>query len=222
MYALFFWIGIALLGLFVYILPCFTVQRMYEAYEDITKSSNQENADPIQALLKTQDNAVPTKVTPNKLSPNVPTAGTTDFHALAQSVKSLLGPGTTTPDMEPVNHVSLPPMAVGAKPQPDGASTVKSTPQTAMDAMIPVESSALQQGVSFQNTKPSPVIIVNQVPKTDTLLQNNRISSEQPNMKDYIRRDMIPKPKKCAPAPQCPDMSKYIRKDSIPCWACKL
>ena len=243
MYALFFWIAIALLGLFVYALPSFTVRHMYEAYENMNTAPTAPTAptaaipvDPVQSLLKTQDNAVPTGVVPIQRSPNAPTgpAGTTDFQALVQSVQSLLKPGTMTPDIgnNDSSTNTLPPtvVAVGAKPQPEGASTKQSMPQTAMDAMIPVQSSALQQGVSFQNTKPSPVIIVNQIPSAqqsgkDGLLQNNQITRNGcPNMKDYIRRDMVPKQKQqqCPPPSQCPDMSKYIRKDSIPCWACKL
>jgi hypothetical protein len=251
MYTLFFWIAIALLGLFVYVYPSFAVHRMYEAYEDVNVTINppamgppilkpvqnaQKPVDPVQELLKTQDNDVSHhKPEPVKNSPNVPAgpAGTPDFKALAQSIQSLLEPGTSTPNMSddlPSPNAPAPTIQTeGATPQPDGATTIRSTPQTAADAMKPVQSQALLQGTSFQMTKPPPVVIVNEYPvvsQPNDMLLSNPIVPEGcppiPNMKEYIRRDMVPKPHKCPPPPQCPDMSKYIRKDSIPCWGCKL
>lgn len=235
MYTLFFWIGIALLGLALYVYPSFWVHRMYEAYENIPAS------DAVQALLQNQGDYTqpPVKITETgsngAAGPNVTAgpAGTADFSSLLKNMEKMLEPQMNTPDLVslPSPTASDPTInASGARPQPNGAVTVKSLPQTAEEANILVKSGGLEQGLSFQNMKPSPVIIVNQMPsiqpsKNELLTARDnkgRHCAPVPDMREYIRRDMIPDQAACPPQLRCPDMRQYIRKDSIPCWACKL
>jgi hypothetical protein len=224
MYTLLFWIGIALLGLALYIYPSFTVRHMYESYANAPPS----------LPIRTQGSTNVAQPPPSVTGPNVPTgpAGTADFGALLGNIESLLKPQIDTPEMESLpSPTALPPVidVSGATPQPDGAMTKKSLPQTAQDSNVPKKSGALDQGMSFQNMKPSPVIIVNQMPSNSSYNnaseqsgRNNHKCPPMPDMKEYIRRDMIPDQAACPSQTRCPDMRQYIRKDSIPCWACKL
>jgi len=168
-----------------------------------------------------------------KNSPNVAAgpAGTTDFASLVKNMEKMLEPQINTPDLVSLPSPTAPnPIirASGAKAQPVGALSTKSFPQTAEEANKPVKSGVLEQGISFQNTKPSPVIIVNQIPSpsaTNDFVANRNGGAKcppVPNMHEYIRRDMIPEQAPCPAQLRCPDMRQYIRKDSIPCWACKL
>ena len=223
MYTLLFWIGIALLGLALYIYPSFSVRHMYESYAD---------APSVLDIQGIQD--IPNTPPPSVTGPNVPTgpAGTTDFASLLGNIEALLKPQINTPDIESLPSPTAPPPVIdvsGATPQPDGATTKKSLPQTAQDSNMPKKSGALDQGMTFQNMKPSPVIIVNQMPSNSSYNEmseyggrNHHKCPPTPNMKEYIRRDMIPDQAACPPQTRCPDMRQYIRKDSIPCWACKL
>jgi len=181
MYTLFFWIVIALFGLALYIYPSFWVRRMYEAYENVPSANLGAQTNPPMA----------------------------DFAGLVQKMQTMLEPQIHTPDLVslPSPTASKPTIrASGAKAQPDGAVSTKSLPQTAEEANKPLKSGGLEQGVSFQNTKPSPAPACPPVP----------------DMREYIRKDMIPEQAPCPPQVRCPDMRQYIRKDSIPCWACKL
>lgn len=235
MYTLFFWIGIALLGLALYVYPSFWVHRMYEAYENIPAS------DTVQALLQNQGNYTPPPVRNGNAGPNgaagpnvtAGPAGTADFSSLLKNMEKMLEPQMNTPDLVSLPSPTAPNPTInasGARPQPNGAVTVKSLPQTAEEANILVKSGGLEQGLSFQNMKPSPVIIVNQMPsiqpsKNELLTARDnkgRHCAPVPDMREYIRRDMIPDQAACPPQLRCPDMRQYIRKDSIPCWACKL
>ena len=224
MYTLFFWIVIALFGLALYVYPSFWVRRMYEAYENVPKVN-------LPSLGAQYPPPPPTVAQlAAKASPNATAgpAGTTDFIALAKNMEKMLGPQINTPELESLPSPTAPsPLirASGAKAQPEGAVSTKSFPLTAEEANKPVKSGGLEQGVSFQNTKPSPVIIVNQIPqqssKNDLFTSSSRCP-HVPDMREYIRRDMIPEQAPCPAQLRCPDMRQYIRKDSIPCWACKL
>jgi hypothetical protein len=145
-------------------------------------------------------------------------------------MEKMLEPQINTPDLVSLPSPTAPSPSIrasGAKAQPDGAVSTRSLPQTAEEANKPVKSGGLEQGVSFQNTKPSPVIIVNQIPYQSS--KNAGVAGtgsarcpHVPDMREYIRRDMIPEQAPCPSQLRCPDMRQYIRKDSIPCWACKL
>ena len=231
MYSLFFWIVIALFGLVLYMCPSFWVHHMYEAYVNVPSV-------PVGPVVVPAVGPVggpaPTVAIAAKDSPNVTVgpAGTTDFAALVKNMENMLGPHINTPDLVKLPSPTAPIPTIrssGAKAQPVGAVSTKSFPQTAEEANKPVKSGGLEQGVSFQNTKPSPVIIVNQFPQQQSVKSEDdadRNSSSRcapvPDMREYIRRDMIPEQAPCPPQLRCPDMRQYIRKDSIPCWACKL
>lgn len=226
MYTLFFWIVIALFGLALYVYPSFWVRSMYEAYDN-PPSVNVPT-------LGAQHPPIPTVAQlAKKNNPNATAgpAGTTDFAALVKNMEKMLEPQINTPDLVSLPSPTAPSPSIrasGAKAQPDGAVSTKSLPQTAEEANKPVKSGGLEQGVSFQNTKPSPVIIVNQIPHQSSRNEGVAGTGDSarcphvPDMREYIRRDMIPEQAPCPSQLRCPDMRQYIRKDSIPCWACKL
>lgn len=220
MYKLLFWLCIAALGLALYVSPSFFVRRMYEGFDNGPINPEQihklQQWNELQQVVKEMSQApvpvvsdgpqaspltkAPTKTNANVLPGPAGTASTNgDLMAMLQNFNSSVQqPQFNTPEL-----TDTPPKpkirATCAISTPEEASTMRSTPQTAEDAADTEEGGALNQGKSFQSTKPHPPapVVVERI-----------ITKEVPSQ--------------CPPQIKCPDMRHYIRKDSIPCWACKL
>lgn len=218
MSTLYYWIALALLGLFLYMLPGFFIRPMYEAFETQPSSPQQQevmaavaggttSAGPsatttpalqevsANAKLDVQPSTAVTNSAPAVVN-STPKASQAQVASVADLLRSL--EAIQTPNIQASPELPSPtarteaPVTNGVKAQPEHSSTNRSQPA------MPVNHSqdsgeSLKQGAAFKAMiVPTPVPVI---------------------------KERIVLAQEC---PKCEDMSKYIRKDSIPCWGCKL
>jgi len=208
MFTLSLWIGIAILGLVLYVAPAFFVRHMYEGFEkqDTTKEKEKEEEEKeekeeekeketketkkTKETKETKETKKETEKDKEKKSEN-DSSTVSDLKSMLKKLEKLMEPQIKTPDTDtPPPSSSDKVKASGLTKQPEYHDSVKSQPGTAKSYTS--DNTCLEQGKNYKSLYPS-----------DTTYEK-RIKQH------------------CPPAVQCPDMRDYIRKDSIPCWACKL
>ena len=244
MWTIFTWIGIALLGLILYLLPAILKRSSLEGFAGLMSNPNLHPIDPrlitdlglgdAIASLKTKlpsvdisgskDNSGASNMvmtppvtgeTPNVLSPGMTQTNTKQLNVNPTELTDVANLLTTIKD------VAQPP---DAKP----SSTTSSTPAPALSAPPPPPIGAEEQGKAYYKKHNSQRL------NTDNV--STYTGSSPTDSADYAPIDVpnpsqllqCPKCPVCKPAPKCPpqkmcpDLTDYIRKDSIPCWNCKL
>lgn len=222
---IYFWVGIAVLGLALYLWPGLFVQRMYEGFATSLPPPYPEmagwlnaNPTPTAEFLKTGP--------PPTAPPQVQMSIKANAEAAPANLPASEPPKQTPPSLDqlaqlqaildtPVASPTAPPPtvnAVGAKEQPKECESTRSKPADPY-AANPV-SMALQHGQSYLSTKPVVPIYNRQLQEVAPLLAANAANPVQPIVVNVVPEQSQPN--------VCPDMRDYIRKDSIPCWGCKL
>ncbi len=191
------WIGIALLGLALYVSPAFLKRSSNVTEGFVLRDEIGPLADPSIPVTDLGASPVPTEV---ESTPNSTAGPSPDLNTLMRNAAHKLNGGVNTPDLELPSPSELEQVAAsqGLREQPKEYTSSKSSPSSS--AIKSASHASLQQGTSFQTIKPTREVVVIERPA-------------KPAVK-YVKVQ--------APCPKCPDMRDYIRKDSIPCWNCKL
>jgi len=165
MFTLSLWIGIALVGLVLYVYPSFFVRRMYEAFDDSKKV--------------TASAAVPT-------SNDAQSVG--DLKSMLQKVETLMQPQIQTPEIDGVSSslpTATPVNASGLIKQPESHDSVQSQPG---DPETLSSHDSLKQGKSFHAITPGD----DTAPDRRPIKQDCPSPIQCPDMRQYIRKDSIP------------------------------
>lgn len=195
---LYVWLGIFVLGLILYFMPVFVLDRRYEGFEDTTQVTD----DPTAYLKQLKTMFQPS------------TIGTPDFQFSVTSPTPSIVPDVQRQGTTPVPDGTPTTSSTPSVPNPPSQVSTDSTNQGA----------AFQQTLPL----PPAVSLSSIPATTDIVpLDNNNVPPNPPLEPQVITKYVevprkCPPPPRCPPPPQCPDMRDYIRKDSIPCWACKL
>jgi hypothetical protein len=191
------WIGIALLGLALYVSPAFLKRKNIVSEGFVLRDEIGPLSDPSIPVTDLGASHNPTEI---ESTPNSTAGPSPDLNTLMRNVAQKLNGGVNTPDLELPSPSELEQVAAsqGMREQPKEHTISKSSPSNA--AIQPASHASLQQGTSFQTIKPAREVVVVERPS-------------KPVVK-YVKVH--------TPCPKCPDMRDYIRKDSIPCWNCKL
>lgn len=206
---LFAWITIFVIGLFLYFLPLFLLNKQYEGFE------NEETLDPSEYIKQLKNIFEPAAIG----TPDFSTSPTYTLPNLSTSVpEPVLIPRSTPSTPNPTVETKTPAMEQGSsflqtKPLPDIQKTA-----------TPVSKSVNP----LVDLKPKPAPATEKV-----IIKYVEVPGKCPPQKQATcpppppprKCPPPPPPRKCPPPPpqkKCPNMRDYIRKDSIPCWACKL
>jgi hypothetical protein len=192
------WIGIALLGLALYVSPAFLNRKNIVSEGFVLRDEIGPLADPSIPVTDLGTSQGPTNI---ESTPNSTAGPSPDLETLMRNAAHKLNGGVNTPDLELPSPSELEQVAAtsqGLREQPKEHVSSKSSPSGA--AIQSASHPSLQQGTSFQTIKPAREVVVVERPS-------------KPVVK-YVKVH--------TPCPKCPDMRDYIRKDSIPCWNCKL
>lgn len=199
------WIGIAVFGLALYLLPFVRKRNVSEGF--VLHDTITSLDEPSKSVTAMGIGSIPTEVVS---TPNSTAGPSPDLNTLMRNVAHKLNGGVNTPDLELPSPTELEQAAAsqGLREQPKEYNSAKSAPSCA--TIQPASNSSLQQGSVFQAAKPARDIVIVERP-----------------VKPIVNCVKVNKPvvncvKVNKPCPKCPDMRDYIRKDSIPCWNCKL
>ena len=165
MFTLILWIGIALVGLIVYVFPSLLVRHMYEAFDDSKKAT------------------VPTSVPASNDSQPVG-----DLKSMLQNVERLMQPQIQTPEIDGLalpSPTTAPVLASGLIKQPDSHESVQSQPGNPDDRST---HDSLKQGKSFHAITPGD----STAPDHHPIKQDCPSPIQCPDMRQYIRKDSIP------------------------------
>lgn len=233
------WIGLALLGLILYLLPAILQRVSLEGFAVLTSNPNLQAIDPtlisdlglgdsVLELANQLQNA-------DSASSSVKASNMVMSPPVTGDSPNVLSPGLTHTTQVNVNPAELKDVAdllttikdIAQSPDtvPDHSSTKSSTPAPAVMPALP--SRAETQGTVYNKNKRenSNVDGVREYAREDSTDSSKYAPIDVPSPSQLLQCPTCPKcapVKKCPPQKLCPDLTDYIRKDSIPCWNCKL
>ena len=250
MYLLLFFIGLAFLGLVIYLFPNLVGFKTLEAFVIVDFNRNRtpyvRRADPTAEELKTLQAKMAAAAQSTPTLPEITQSAVVAPPMQAEQSQ----PNTSSLSVvAPVEAPAPPIMAAPAPPimaAPAPAIMAAPAPPT-MDAPAPPTMASLLATPVISAPLPSPtaqdpVIVANGLKPQPSANTSMRSMPQQINVPETRSRSLDqgrsfmanvafpaqPTPaqpirtSKCPPVKQCPDMRDYIRKDSIPCWSCKL
>lgn len=200
------WVGIAIIGLVLYVSPGFLIHRMYESFSPVAPVAPPATARaPPTAAVNTTG---PATVTLTPSSPPPQQNAIQNLFEVLNTPPSLTSPTATQPAPARNSGTAI----------PLEYETTRSRPQDTRTVQQP--SAALDQGDLYRTTRPR-----NPAPGPQGMIGSMGTQPRTPERVVYLEQEQEEiKPQNNAPLlnPNCPDMRDYIRKDSIPCWGCKL
>jgi FtsZ-interacting cell division protein ZipA len=228
MYLLLFFIGLAFLGLVIYLFPKLVGFKTLEAFIIVDFNRNRtpyvRRADPTAEELQTLQAEMTAAA---QSTPTLP--------EITQS--AVVAPPIQVEQSQP-NTSSLSVVAPVEAPPPPIVAAQAPPPTMASLLATPVISAPLPSP-----TAQDPVIVANGLKPQPSASTSTRSMPQQTNMpetrsksldqgRSFMANAAFPAQPTPAqpirtsyrrpPVKQCPDMRDYIRKDSIPCWSCKL
>ena len=184
MFTLSLWIGIAILGLVLYVVPAFFVRRMYEGFEKQTTTTEKKNEKEEKKEEKKEETEEEEKE--DKKSEN-DSSTVSDLKTMLKKLEKLMEPQIKTPDTDtpsPKDSSSDKVKASGLTKQPEHHDSVKSQPGTSESYRS--DDTCLEQGKHYQSMYPSDTT------HEKRIKQQCPPAVQCPDMRDYIRKDSIP------------------------------
>jgi hypothetical protein len=209
------WIGIAIVGIFLYMLPALLFRTEGFTNEGDSSKQQQEIPPEIRNIIDSMISS-----TPSSGSTTTSTTSNSQQLSLPPELKKFASGLEAKLTVKPVETQSSEPASANAATEKSGADAqgvdARKTVSPEPSKVLPFPSVISASAKRGCPVKPPPACPP--PPPADCPVP-------LPPQRCIPKRSSCPPKKPKCPKPKCPpmpDMSEYIRKDSIPCWACKL